>query len=55
MFPRDWLLHRSEMTHPPLAPRESERSEGLNPTQVRNDPSSRLTELEKDEEITAEP
>ena len=28
---------------------------GLTPTQVRDDPSSTLTELEEDEEITAEP
>ena len=26
MVPRDWLLHRSEMTRPPLAPRDSEKS-----------------------------
>ena len=28
VVPRDWLLHRSEMTRPPLVPRETDKSLG---------------------------
>ena len=53
VFPREHLSTEIIVQHTMLL--WSERSLGTAPTQVRDDPSSRLTELEEDEEIKAEP
>ena len=64
VFPREHLSTERIVQHTVLLWRSShlipdiiswsERSLGTAPTQVRDDPSSRLTELEEDEEIKAD-